>query len=28
LGEDRDFVTALARGLAVMLSLSDKRRRM
>lgn len=28
LSEDRDFVTALARGLAVMLSLSDKRRRM
>ena len=28
LGEDRDFVTALARGLAVMLTLSDKRRRM
>ncbi len=28
LGEDRDFVTALARGLAVLLSLSDKRRRM
>ena len=28
LGEDRDFVTALARGLAVMLALSGKRRRM
>ncbi|CAG0954206.1 Pca regulon regulatory protein [Burkholderiales bacterium] len=28
MGEDRDFVTALARGLAVLLSLSDKRRRM
>ena len=28
LGEDPDFVTALARGLAVLLSLSDKRRRM
>jgi len=28
LGEDADFVTALARGLAVLLSLSDKRRRM
>jgi IclR family pca regulon transcriptional regulator len=28
LGEDRDFVTALARGLSVMLTLSDKRRRM
>ena len=27
-GEDPDFVTALARGLAVLLSLSDKRRRM
>lgn len=28
LGDDPDFVTALARGLAVLLSLSDKRRRM
>jgi len=28
LAEDPDFVTALARGLAVMLALSDKRRRM
>ena len=28
LGEDPDFVTALARGLAVLLALSDKRRRM
>ena len=28
LGEDPDFVTALARGLSVLLSLSDKRRRM
>jgi IclR family pca regulon transcriptional regulator len=27
-GDDPDFVTALARGLAVLLSLSDKRRRM
>ncbi len=27
-GEDPDFVTALARGLAVLLALSDKRRRM
>src|SRR5690348_5143902 len=27
-GDDRDFVTALARGLAVLLALSDKRRRM
>ncbi len=27
-GEDPDFVTALARGLAVMLALSDKKRRM
>jgi len=27
-GEDRDFVTGLARGLAVLLALSDKRRRM
>jgi IclR family pca regulon transcriptional regulator len=27
LGDDPDFVTALARGLAVLLSLSDKRRR-
>jgi IclR family transcriptional regulator, pca regulon regulatory protein len=28
LGDDPDFVTALARGLAVLLALSDKRRRM
>lgn len=27
-GDDRDFVTALARGLAVLLALSDKKRRM
>jgi IclR family pca regulon transcriptional regulator len=27
-GNDRDFVTALARGLAVLLALSDKKRRM
>jgi IclR family pca regulon transcriptional regulator len=27
-GDDRDFVTGLARGLAVLLALSDKRRRM